>query len=321
MRRRHCWFIAVLMLVSSAVAGQDATVEARLDTNRLLIGDQVALHFTFTGPAGTQILWPRLPDTIYDNLQIIERSAPDTTLSQDRRTATIHQRLVLTSFDTGFYSLPPIPFYYRVLPDTTTRVAETSMQLFEVGTVPVDTTKSIKPIKGPIRVPLSFRDILPWLLLGIGLAAVITLVVWYLKRRKKNTPLFTLIPTVELKPHEIALAALGELRQKKIWQAGRYKEYHSELTDILRKYIEERFTVRALESTTDEIMEGMAATRGIRKENLDQLRSILVLADLVKFAKARPVGGENEESLSLGIQFVNETIPAVQPAVPEPENK
>jgi LPXTG-motif cell wall-anchored protein len=314
-------FIAALMLAGFSAAGQDAAVEAKLDTSRLLIGDQVALHFTFTGPAGAQVLWPRLPDTIYNNIQVIERGNPDTTLSQDKRTATIHQRVVLTSFDTGFYSIPPIPFYYRVLPDTATRVAETRMLLLEVSTVPVDTTRAIKPIKGPIRVPLSFRDILPWLLLVLGLAALIALVIWYLKRRKKDAPLFNLIPTVVLKPHEIALASLGELRQKKIWQAGRFKEYHSELTDILRKYIEERFTVRALESTTDEIVEGLAENGGVRKENLDQLRRILVLADLVKFAKARPVGGENEESLSLGIQFVNETIPAAQPAAPEPENK
>ena len=314
-------WIAALLLSAAVAAGQEAGVEAKLDTNRLLIGDQVALHFTFTGPAGTQVLWPRLPDTIYSSIQVIDRGRPDTTLSQDRRTATIHQRILLTSFDTGFYSIPPIPFYYRVLPDTSTRVAETNMLLFEVGTVPVDTTKAIKPIKGPIRVPLTFRDILPWLLLGLGIAAVAALLAWYLKRRKKHAPLFTLIPQVVRKPHETALEGLEELRQKKIWQAGRYKEFHSELTDILRTYIEERFAVRALESTTDEIMEGMAAADGIRKENLDQLRRILVLADLVKFAKARPVGGENEESLGLGTQFVKETIPAAQPPVTEPENK
>jgi hypothetical protein len=317
----HAAGISLLLLLATVAAGQEAGVEARLDTNRLLIGDQVALHFTFTGPAGTQVLWPRLPDTIYNSIQVIDRGKPDTTLSQDQRTLTIHQRLLLTSFDTGFYSLPPIPFYYRILPDTATRVAETNMLLFEVATVPVDTTKAIKPIKGPIRVPLTFRDILPWLLLGLGIAVVISLLVWYLKRRKKNAPLFSLIPAVVRKPHEIALEGLEGLRQKKIWQAGHFKEYHSELTDILRTYIEERFAVRALESTTDEIMEGMSAAEGIRKENLDQLRRVLVLADLVKFAKARPVGGENEESLGLGFQFVKETIPAAQPSVPEPENK
>ena len=304
---------AVLLFTAPFLGAQEAGVEARLDTNRLLIGDQVALHFTFTGPAGAQVLWPRLPDTIYDNILVIARDLPDTTLSQDRRTATIHQRLVLTSFDTGFYSIPPIPFYYRLLPDTTVRVAETGMLLFDVATVAVDTTQAIKPIKGPIRVPLTFRDILPWLLLALGVAAITALALWYIRRRKKNKPLFQLIPVVERKPHEIALAALAELKEKKAWQSGRYKEFHSELTDILRRYIEDRFSVRALESTTDEIMEEMVSQGSVGKENLDRLRSILVLADLVKFAKARPLGGENEESLGRGVQFVSETVPTAAP--------
>jgi hypothetical protein len=300
---------AVIVLCATRLFAQSVTVEAHLDTNQALIGDQVALHFTFTGPAGAQILWPRIPDTIFNNLQVIERGKPDTTYSQDRKTATISQRLLLTSFDSGFYSLPPIPFYYRVLPDTTTRVAETRMLLLDVQTVAVDTTRAIKPIKGPVRIPLTFREILPWILLALGIAAVAGFIIYYLRRRKKHEPIFNLIPKVEMKPHEIALAALEELRQKKIWQAGRFKEYHSELTDILRRYIEDRFAVRAMESTTDEILDGLHSGGEVKDDNLRQLRKILILADLVKFAKFLPLGGENEESLDLGTRFVQETKP------------
>lgn len=309
---RLCVF-AVIWLAAFRLPAQDVTVEARLDTNRALIGDQVGLHFTLTGPAGVQVLWPHIPDTLFTSLQVIERGTPDTTYSPDRKTATIHQRLLLTSFDSGFYSLPPIPFYYRILPDTTTRVAETKMLLLDVQTVAVDTTKAIKPIKGPVRVPLTFREMLPWILLALGILAVTALVIWYVRRRKKNMPVFSLIPKVELKPHEIALAALEEIRRKKLWQAGRYKEFHSELTDVLRRYIEDRFMVRAMESTTDEILEGLQENGAGGEEPIRQLRKVLTRADLVKFAKFIPIGGENEESLDLGIQFVQETKNVSEP--------
>ena len=317
--RKVFGLIGIWMMVASAASAQEVTAEAWLDTTRLLIGDQVALHIAFTGPAGTLVKWPAIPDTIYNNVQVILRAKPDTAVSQDRRTSTISQRLLLTSFDSGFYSIPPIHIYYRVPQDTATKLAETQMVMFEVTAPSVDTTQAIKPIKGPIRVPLTFREILPWLLLGLGVAALVALVVWYLRRRKKNAPIFNLIPKVELKPHEVALAALEQMRQQKPWQSGRLKEFHSDLTEILRKYIEERFRVRALESTTDEIMDGMQENGGAGTESLTLLRRILVTADLVKFAKARPLEQENEESLALGIQFVKDTIPAPQTAAPATE--
>jgi hypothetical protein len=314
---------AVILLFTRVASAQYVSVEARLDTTTMLIGDQVTLHFTFTGPAGTQVLWPQIPDTIYQSIQVIGRARPDTSFSTDRKTTTIHQRLLLTSFDSGFFSIPPIPFRYRILPDTITKTAETRMLLLDVKTVAVDTTKAIKPIKGPIRVPITLREILPWILLVLAIAAVVTFIIYYLGRRKKHAPIFNLIPKAELKPHEIALAALASIREKKIWQSGKYKEYYSELTDILRKYIEDRFGVRALESTTDEILEGLLSQAGLDQEALKHLRQILVLADLVKFAKAIPLGGENEESLELGTRFVNETIPTTvqEPAaVQEPDS-
>ena len=304
--------IAILLIILSAGPGltQEARVEAKLDTTKLLIGDQVKLRFTFTGPAGAQILWPRIPDTLFSAIQVISRTNPDTVLSGDRKTATIHQDLILTSFDSGFYTIPPIPFYYRILPDTSAKLAETEMLILEVATVPVDTTKAIKPIKGPVRIPLSFREILPWILIAVGIAVLTAFLIYYIRRRRKHAPIFSLLQKPSLLPHEIALRDLEELRVRKIWQSGRYKEYYSELTEILRRYVEDRFAVRAMERTSDEILEGLASVEGLDPGSTGNMRKILTLADLVKFAKAVPVGSENEESLDLGFRFVKDTIPA-----------
>ena len=111
------------------------------------------------------------------------------------------------------------------------------MLLLAVHTVKVDTTQAIKPIKGPLNVPITFKEVLPFILATLIVIGMIISLVWYLKKRKKQEPVFRLKPRVVLQPHEKALQELEKLRVKKLWQEGKIKEYHSELTEILRKYI------------------------------------------------------------------------------------
>jgi len=288
--------------------GQNVTVSAKLDTNAILIGDHIGLTITFTGPSKTQILWPFIPDTILSKIQVIGRGKIDTAFSSDKLTATYKQFLNLTCFDSGFYNIPSIPFRYRNLPDTNNLMALCEPLMLMVHTVPVDTTKSIKPIKGPIKIPISFREVLPWILIGLGVVAIIFVLIWYIRKRKKNEPIFQLKPKVVLLPHEQALQELEKLRVKKLWQGGRVKEYYTELTDILRIYIENRYLVPAMEQTTSEIVDSLVEKDEIRKEPLDKLNKILASADMVKFAKEQPLPRENEQSLELGIDFIKITV-------------
>jgi hypothetical protein len=141
----------------------------------------------------------------------------------------------------------------------------------------------------------------------MALAALIGVFIWYYRKRKRKEPVFSLKPVTILLPHETALRELENLRVKKLWQAGRVKEYHSELTEILRKYIEDRFKVPALEQTSAEIINSLSDPAICQPPSIDKLGSLLILADMVKFAKARPLALENEKSLSEGIEFVKET--------------
>jgi len=297
-------FIFSLGFVLQAAA-QNVTGTAKLDTNAMLIGDHIGLTISFTGPAKAQLLWPFIPDTILKNIQVIGRGKIDTTFSPDKQTATYKQFFNLTCFDSGFYNIPSIPFTYRNLPDTSQLITLTDQMMLAVHTLPVDTTKSIKPIKGPMKIPISFREMLPWILIGLGVIVLVLALVWYLRKRKKNEPIFRLKPKVVLLPHERALQDLEKLRVKKLWQGGKVKEYYTELTDILRIYIENGFFVPALEQTTSEIIDSLKEKNEIQKDSLDKLFQILVTADMVKFAKAKPVPRENEMVLELGIEFVN----------------
>ncbi len=300
--------ISLLLLLTVSGYSQQVVVTAKLDTASMLIGDHVGLKLQFSGPANAQVIWPLLPDTILTSIQVIGRGKIDTTPSTTTpRLLILSQELNLTSYDSGFYPIPGIAFKYRIPPDTTLLTINTSLLTLIVHTVKVDTTQAIKPIKGPMKVPLTFREILPWLLLGIGIAAIVILGIWYWRKRKKNEPIFTIKPRVQLLAHEVALTEMEKLRIKKLWQAGRIKEYHSELTEILRKYIEERFRVPALEQTTAEIMESLETTHDCPADARQRLWGVLILADMVKFAKGQPGAGENEKSLIEAVEFVYET--------------
>ena len=273
----------------------------------MLIGDQVKLDITFSYPLNTMVSWPKIPDTILQSIQIINRSKIDTSVSPDKKTLTLHQNFLITSFDSGFYTIPPIRFFYRELPDTTIGIAQTETLLLSVHTLAVDTTKVFKPIKGPLTVPLTFREILPWLLLAVLVVLIILAILFYLKKRKNAEPVFKIRSEVQLLPHEIALSELEKLRIKKLWQGGRIKEYHSDLTDILRTYLENRFSIMALEMTSQEIIDNIRSQNTMHNDSVGKLNHILSMADLVKFAKMQPLPVENDLSMDNAVAFVQET--------------
>jgi hypothetical protein len=279
----------------------------KLDTNAMLIGDHVGLHLRFTGPANAAVLWPMIPDTILGNINVIDRGKIDTSFSSDKKGVTIVQHLRVTCYDSGFYTIPPVSFVFRVPPDTSKQVLQSELLFLAVHTVKVDTTQAIKPIIGPLKVPLTFREILPWIAGALLVILTVAGIIWYIRKRKKNQPVIQFRPKVVLPPHEVALQQLEALRLKKLWHSGSIKQYYVELTDILRKYIEDRFQVAALEQTTGEILEGLQHKPDCHVASKQGLRLLLEMADMVKFAKAQPVATENESSMHDAVEFVRET--------------
>jgi hypothetical protein len=296
----------LLLLINSAFT-QTVNVKARLDTASMLIGDQVNLELICSQPHSVKVRWPLIPDTILGNIQVLKRYPIDTSYSADKKTLTLKQNILLTSFDSGFYSIPQIRFYYHQPPDTSKLFIETNPVFLNIHTVSVDTTQAIKPIKGPLKVPLTFKEILPWLILGLFVVFVIILVLYYLKKRKNAQPVFQFKPTIQLFPHEIAIADLEKLRMKKLWQNGKYKEYFSELTEIMRIYIESRYHVMALEMTSEEIIHSLRSRQDVPAGDLDALIPVLTLSDLVKFAKVLPLPAESDMSLETALVFVRNT--------------
>ena len=149
-----------------------------------------------------------------------------------------------------------------------------------------------------------------WVLLALAIAGIGIggyYLISYLRRRYGDVPA-VVVPTEPLRPaDEVALEKLNAIREQKIWQSGQVKEYYTQLTDVVREYIARRFEVSSTEQTSDETLRAMRVLLTDKKELYDNLRKMLTLADLVKFAKWTTTPDENEISLRNAYTFVKET--------------
>jgi hypothetical protein len=177
--------------------------------------------------------------------------------------------------------------------------------------MPVDTTKGITDIKLPYDLKITFSEVLPYIIVGLILLAFILFYIRYLQKKRQSQVIPEKLAAPAIPAHILALEQMDELVREKLWQQGKIKLYYSRLTDIIRQYIELRFQVPAMEQTTDDIIRDFVR-KGLIKESIrKELKELLELADLVKFAKWNPVAEEHEASQQAAYDFILRTKPVV----------
>ncbi len=301
------------MLLSLFIYKESTAQEATVEVNRssILIGDQINLTLKLAVPASTTIVWPDIRDTIIREIEVVTRTKIDTITNEEKEFKTYIQTLTITSFDSGYFAIPPFIFLYQTTDKAGYQAIETEALLLEVQTIEVDTSKDIIDIKSPIQVPVSFQEVWPWLVLGLLGMSLILGIIYFIRKRKKSEPIIQIRKKPLVPPHQIALDALENLKRKKLWQSGKIKSYHTELTDIVRRYIENRFDIQAIEMVTYEILVAMQRTVAT-DEAKEKLKEMLELADLVKFAKEKPLPDDEEKSMKQAINFINDTIHLIE---------
>ena len=288
-----------ICLCTGALQAQAYRAEARIDSNHMLIGDQMQLSLSISGQAGS-FLFPPLKDSIR-SLEIVRQTDIDT-LHENGRT-TLSQHFTLTAFDTGWHEIPAFNFYTR----DSQLIGTTQPLRISVSTVEVDTAAAIKGIKAPLTAPLTWKEIGKYALLAIAVILALIGLIWLVFRvRSKQKPKETVREVPVEAAHIIAFQALKALNEKNLWQQGAYKEYYSELTDILREYLHNRWKISAKEMVSDEIIEALGAP--LRQTNmLSDLQQTLQLADAVKFAKSIPLPNENSRAFQIVYDLVENT--------------
>lgn len=295
------WLI-VLLTWQYAQAQSLPKVNTQLTTQKILIGDRIRYTIEVIPPTSGVLHWANIPDTFH-TLEVVERSKIDTLSAGGA--SLYRQEFSITGFDSGLFKIPAFPFYH-VQANGDTNIVYSDSFLVEVWTVPIDTTKPFYSIKEIIAVKTTWKDYIGIVLGVLAAVALLTaLILFYLRRRKKKPePAAPPVPAIPL--YERTMNALEALEAKQLWQQEKVKEYYSELTDILRGYIEERFLTPAMELTTDELLETIHR-HVIMRKHYDQIALILTTADLAKFAKAKPLPQEHILMLSHTRSFVTDT--------------
>jgi hypothetical protein len=297
-------FALLGMLLAYSVSTKAQTIRAqfKLDSNTINLGDQVNIDIIVEKPSGAWVEFPLLGDTLCDDIEILNKSLPDSSSIGNNR-ILVSQHLTVTAFDTGMFYIPPMKFVYRsgLLADT----IRSEAGYLEVLSFPLDTTNTIRDIKSVYKAPLTFREILPYILLAAACGLLVWVIIFYFQKKKKKEPVIAR-PHVAEPPDIIAWKELERLQADKLWQQGEIKEYYSRLSDIIRTYIEGRYNIMAMEQTSYEIL---TAAKDILDgdDNYKILKALLHVSDLVKFAKARPEPEENMNHLDNAFLFVRHT--------------
>ncbi len=286
-------------------------VSAAIDSTTLFIGDQTDLHLRATCEIGEQVQLPVLSEELIPGIEIVDKTIIDTAMLNDGR-VQYNQYVTLTSFEDSLFYIAPLPF---VSGDDT--VWSESLTLNVVQPFEMDSTDmAITDIKGIYKAPIWWWGTLRWVLLALAIAGIgvggYYLITYLQSRARKSED--EVLPAEPLRPaEEVALEKLDAIREQKIWQTGQVKEYHTQLTDVVREYIARRFEVSSVEQTSDETLRAMRGLLSDKKELYESLREMLTLADLVKFAKWTATPDENEKSLRSAYTFVKETTPVEEP--------
>lgn len=303
-------YILHTLLVAFAFSARAAEprITSRVEPDSVFIGDRFEYIIEIEKDLVQSVAFPLFTPDPKSGLELVESPAPDT-LERDGRKLKIRKRYVMVAFQEGLFDMGRAGVLYADKNIVDTLYGEDSNTL-KVATFVIDSLSpppfNLKPQK---NLPFRFGEISGYLLWGllillVAAAAIRWFVKWLAKRGKSLKSIFT--PAPPLPPHIVAIRALEELHNRKLWQNNRHKAYYSGLSDILRTYISGRYGIGAMEMTTDEIIDAMRSVDIPAKCSAD-LTTVLRDADLAKFAKFEPDAEQNEADYHMAYYFVEET--------------
>jgi len=300
-----------LSIVVTFIQAQTIAVSTSTDTTDYLVGDYIHYDIEVVTKKNIQLLQPIFPDSL-SQLELISIEEP--VIIEDDKSKTVNYGFILAGFDSISATIPPVVIEYRSAEDTLYKRIFSDSLTVNIHTVAVSKAEEIKDVKSPITIPYDWK----WLLLWIALAVIMVIVGIYLykkyKLKKSEEPIKKRV--VKIPAH---IKALRALNNQQLWQKGSVKEYHSQITEIIRTYFEERFNLAAMELTTTESMLQLSSIK--EAKNISDLTfNFLTNADLVKFAKFQPLESVNNEMMTQANDIVQNTIPQEPAPVEEQVN-
>ncbi len=300
--RKITLLLLLIFSMSLSTFAQNVSVEAKIDSVAILIGEQVGMTLTVIAPEDKVVQMPNLMPRTYitEGIEIVEVLKDDTSRVDGGR--KISRKLLLTSFDENAYKIPAQSIKVGGKTYMTNPLA------LKVITIDVDTTNlnQFFPPKDVQDNPFLWSEWSPLFWLSFLMLILIIIGGYLYIRFKQNKPIISKILIVKHIPaHQKALSAIDKIKQEKMYNSEEQKTYYTKLTDTLRQYIEERFGFSAMEMTSTEIIANLQESGDSKMIN--ELRELFQTADLVKFAKYSTLINENDLNLVNAVNFIDQT--------------
>lgn len=293
------------ILLTTILTGQQSSisVESKIDKSTITIGDLVTYTVIVTRDPEIQVEMPGLAA----NLGAFEIRDYEVYDSEEVDGKIVERtEYLISTFDVGEFEIPPLVIHYTLPGDTTKKALQTEKLTILVESLNPSEAGDIRDIKFPLNLPRDYRKFILWgaLALVILILALLAVYIWRRKRAGK-----VLLPKMVEPPrpaHEIALKELNALKESFLLTEGRVKEFYVQVSEIIRRYIEGRYFIIALEMTTFELIENLKAAE-IEDETVQLIQQFLEICDLVKFAKYKPTEEESSSTLNKAYEIVQRT--------------
>ena len=301
-------FIAHLILlfylfVPDAWSQSKISISSSVDKASIFIGDLITYSVRITHDEDVEVLLPSLGANL-GGFEIRDYQEFEPRKEEDK---IVHQvNYVISTFDVGDFEIPPIMVGYKVPPDTLENVLKTEVIKIVVESLKPSEDGDIREIKPPWEISFNWKTVIVIGIIALFVILFVIALIYVIRKRKKGETIIPRKLVPQRPPHEIAYEELQRLSDSDLLEIGKIKQYYSEVSDIIRRYVEGCYQIIAMEMTTTEVLDQLRTTE-IGETHFDLFVRFLEACDLVKFAKYIPSENENIEIMKQAVQIIDET--------------
>ena len=295
------------------------SLEAKVDKNKITIGDLIQYSIVVTRDENVNVEMPDLGANL-GAFEIRDYNDPD----PEKRNGEIIQRreYSISTYDVGDYEIPSVSVRYSVGEDSIWNELTTENIKINVESMKPSEAGDIRDIKPPLEIERDWMRIIRFVAAGVIIVLIGILIFIYIKRRRQGKSFIPHREKPKRPSHEIALEELDQLLREQLLEQGEIKQFYIRISEIIRRYIEGRFFITAIEMTTTQLIDNMNEAE-IEKEDIQLVEDFLMQCDLVKFAKYIPTSEEHKKVIDQAFEVVNKTKIIIEPetAIEEEEPK
>jgi len=308
--------LLLFLWITSAWSQSKISISSSVDKASIYIGDLITYSVKITHDEDVEVLLPSLGANL-GGFEIRDYQEFDPRKEEDK---IVHQvDYVISTFDVGDFEIPPIAVGYKVPPDSVENVLKTESIKIVVESLKPSEDGDIREIKPPWEISYNFKKIIVVGIIALFVILFVIALIYVIRKRKKGEAIIPRKLQPQRPPHEIAYEELQRLADSDWLETKKIKLYFSEISDIIRRYVEGRYQIIAMEMTTTEVLDQLQSIE-IDGIHFELFVIFLEACDLVKFAKYIPSENENKEIMNQAVQIVDETK-WIEPIFEEAEGK